>query len=150
MRKATLLKPRALMVVAVLTFWQVWTPASLPAAPLRPGSALVYRVEKEGSGIKFLVKSRLKTIEAAFEDWKAQIELDPARLEALQLAVQAKSSSIKTGNLLEENLIRGENFFAAEKYPEVSLAIKCHNIVKSQKCHPNYAPNQPFGLVLGA
>ena len=87
-------------------------------------TARTYGVERAGSEIKFQVKSRLKVIEGVFENWKAQIDLDPARLEALQLRVQAQSASIKTGNAFEEALIRGENFFAAEKYPEVSVASK--------------------------
>lgn len=84
----------------------------------------VYAIEKVGSEIKFQVKSRLKVIEGVFESWKAQVDLDPARLEGLQLAVQAQSASIKTGNSFEEALIKGENFFAAEKHPEVSVASK--------------------------
>ncbi len=87
-------------------------------------TARTYSVERAGSEIKFQVKSRLKVIEGVFENWKAQIDLDTARLEALQLRVQAQSASIKTGNAFEEALIRGENFFAAEKYPEVSVASK--------------------------
>ncbi len=49
-------------------------------------TARTYSVERAGSEIKFQVKSRLKVIEGVFENWKAQIDLDPARLEALQLA----------------------------------------------------------------
>lgn len=87
-------------------------------------TAGTYDIERAGSEIKFQVKSRLKVIEGLFEDWKAQFDLDPARLETLQLRVQAQSASIKTGSTFEEALIRGENFFAAEKYPEVSVASK--------------------------
>jgi polyisoprenoid-binding protein YceI len=83
-----------------------------------------YDIQKEGSEIRFQVKSRLKIIEGVFETWKAEIDLDPTRLEGLHLGVQAQSASIKTGNLLEETLIRSENFFAAEKYPEVSVVSK--------------------------
>ena len=83
-----------------------------------------YDIQKEGSEIRFQVKSRLKIIEGVFETWKAQIDLDPTHLDGLHLGIQAQSASIKTGNLLEETLIRSENFFAAEKYPEVSVVSK--------------------------
>src|SRR5262245_29590729 len=83
-----------------------------------------YDVQKEGSEIRFQVKSRLKVIEGVFETWKAQVDLDPTHLEALHLGIQAQSASIKTGSILEETLIRSENFFAAEKYPEVSVVSK--------------------------
>ena len=121
MRKTTLTRPAALMAICAITL----SPAS-EAAPIfsSPGATRVYGVEKTGSEIKFQVKSRLKVIEGVFENWKVQVEMDPTRLEALQLGVQAQSASIKTGNMLEEALIRGENFFAAEKYPEVSVASK--------------------------
>ena len=95
---------------------------SLLKVPSAAGAT--YSVERAGSEIKFQVKSRLKVIEGLFENWKAQVDLDPARLETLQLQVQAQSASIKTGSTFEEALIRGENFFAAEKYPEVSVASK--------------------------
>lgn len=114
MHKTTLSKLTCLMAIVVLILSR-----TLQAAPAR-----VFGVEKAGSEIKFQVKSRLKVIEGVFENWKAQIDLDPARLEALQLGVQAQSASIKTGNLFEETLLRGENFFAAEKHPEVSVASK--------------------------
>jgi len=114
MLRTVFFKSGGLMAVVILTL--------LPTSEAAP--ARVYGVEKAGSEIKFQVKSRLKVIEGVFENWKAQIDLDPTRLETLQLGVQAQSASIKTGNLFEEALIRGENFFAAEKHPEVSVASK--------------------------
>jgi polyisoprenoid-binding protein YceI len=124
MRKTTLSRLVGLTAIGVLTLSQ--TPEAGPPrpSPANPGATRVYGVEKAGSEIKFQVKSRLKVIEGVFENWKAQVDLDPARLEALQLGIQAQSASIKTGNSFEETLIKGENFFAAEKHPEVSVASK--------------------------
>ena len=124
MRKPTLMRLAAFVVMGALTLLS--TPAAVAAlpSPATPGATRVYGVEKVGSEIKFQVKSRLKVIEGVFENWKAQVDLDPTRLEALKLGVQAQSASIKTGNLFEETLIRGENFFAAEKHPEVSVTSK--------------------------
>ena len=124
MRKTTLTRLAALIGMGALTLSSIPESAPLFSSPVAPGATRAYGVEKTGSEIKFQVKSRLKVIEGVFENWKAQVEMDPARLEALQLGVQAQSASIKTGNMLEETLIRGENFFAAEKYPEVSVASK--------------------------
>jgi polyisoprenoid-binding protein YceI len=124
MRKTTLSKSCGLMAIVILALSQ--TPEAAPAlpSPPEPGATRVYGVEKAGSEIRFQVKSRLKIIDGVFENWNAQIDLDPTHLEALQLGVQAQSASIKTGNVLEETLIRGENFFAAEKHPEVSVVSK--------------------------
>ena len=124
MRKTTLSRSCGLTAIVFLTLSQM--PEAAPASPSspKPGASRAYGVEKAGSEIKFQVKSRLKIIEGVFENWKAQVDLDPTRLEALQLGVQAQSASIKTGNVFEETLIRGENFFAAEKHPEVSVASK--------------------------
>ena len=124
MRKTTFARLAALIAMGVLTFSPTPEAAPIAPSPAAPGATRTYGVEKTGSEIKFQVKSRLKVIEGVFENWKAQVEMDPARLEALQLGVQAQSASIKTGNLFEETLIRGENFFAAEKHPEVSVASK--------------------------
>jgi polyisoprenoid-binding protein YceI len=125
MRKTTFARLAALIAMGVLTFSPTPEAAPIAPSPAAPGATRTYGVEKTGSEIKFQVKSRLKVIEGVFENWKAQVvDLDAARLEALQLGVQAQSASIKTGNVLEEALIRGENFFAAEKYPEVSVASK--------------------------
>jgi len=124
MRKTTFARLTALIAMGVLTFSPTPEAAPIAPSPAALGATRTYGVEKTGSEIKFQVKSRLKVIEGVFESWKAQVEMDPARLEALQLGVQAQSASIKTGNMLEEALIRGENFFAAEKYPEVSVASK--------------------------
>ena len=124
MRKTTLFESRGWIAVLVLTLSQTLEVAPASPSLVRPGAAGVYDIEKTGSEIKFQVKSRLKIIEGVFENWKGQIELDPTRLETLRLGVQAQSASIKTGNLFEEALIRGENFFAAEKHPEVSVTSK--------------------------
>jgi polyisoprenoid-binding protein YceI len=125
MRKTALSGRVGWTAIGLITLLQA--PQAIPALPSRAmfGATRGYGVEKVGSEIKFQVKSRLKVIEGVFENWKAQVvDLDPTRLEALHLGVQAQSASIKTGNLFEETLIRGENFFAAEKYPEVSVASK--------------------------
>ena len=125
MRKTTLTRLAALIGMGALTLSPIPEAAPIFSSSAAPGATRVYGVEKTGSEIKFQVKSRLKVIEGVFENWKAQVvDLDPARLEALQLGVQAQSASIKTGYVLEETLIRSENFFAAEKYPEVSVASK--------------------------
>jgi polyisoprenoid-binding protein YceI len=124
MRKTTLPRLAALIATGALTLSPTPEAALIFPSQAAPGATRGYGVEKTGSEIKFQVKSRLKVIEGVFENWKAQVDLDPARLEALQLGVQAQSASIKTGNLFEETLIRGENFFAAEKHPEVSVASK--------------------------
>jgi polyisoprenoid-binding protein YceI len=124
MRKPTLTRLAAFVIMGALTLWSTLAAAAALPSPATPGATRVYGVEKVGSEIKFQVKSRLKVIEGVFENWKAQVDLDPAHLEALKLGVQAQSASIKTGNLFEETLIKGENFFAAEKHPEVSVASK--------------------------
>jgi len=124
MRKTTLARLAVLMVTGALTLLQKPEAALTLLLPAPPGAKRVYGVQKTGSEIKFQVKSRLKVIEGVFENWKAQVNLDPTHLEALQLGVQGQSASIKTGNLFEETLIRGENFFAAEKHPEVSVNSK--------------------------
>jgi polyisoprenoid-binding protein YceI len=124
MRKTTLTRLAAFIAMGALTLLPTPEAAPILLSPATPGATRVYGVDKTGSEIKFQVRSRLKVIEGVFENWKAQVDLDPTRLEALQLGVQAQSASIKTGNLVEETLIRGENFFAAEKYPEISVASK--------------------------
>jgi polyisoprenoid-binding protein YceI len=124
MQKTTLARLAVLIPMGALMLLQKPEAAPTLLSPAPPGAKRVYGVEKAGSEIKFQVKSRLKVIEGVFENWKAQVNLDPTQLEALQLGVQGQSASIKTGNLFEETLIRGENFFAAEKHPEVSVNSK--------------------------
>jgi polyisoprenoid-binding protein YceI len=124
MQKWTLFNCAGLMATVVAALLQHQKAVAAFRPEPKSAAAQVYIVDKTASEIKFQVKSRLKVIEGLFENWKAQIDLDPARLEALQLRVQAQSASIKTGNAFEEALIRGENFFAAEKYPEVSVVSK--------------------------
>lgn len=124
MEKRRLTRFAISMVMGALTLLQTPTLAPAVTSLPKPPAARTYGVEKTGSEIKFQVKSRLKVIEGVFENWKAQVDLDPTRLDALQLGVQAQSASIKTGNSFEETLIKGENFFAAEKHPEISVASR--------------------------
>jgi polyisoprenoid-binding protein YceI len=89
-----------------------------------PKTAHALSVDKASSEIRFVVKSKFKPIEGTFENWTAEVQLESTKVDSLNLLVTAQAASVKTGNFLEESLIRGENFFASEKYPELRLVSK--------------------------
>ena len=110
----------------LLLLWSLLALSATSSASAETTKAVPsFTIDKTSSEIRFVVKSRLKPIEGTFETWTAEVRLaEPIKIDSLNLMVTAEATSVKTGNFLEESLIRGDNFFAAEKYPEIRLLSK--------------------------
>ena len=79
----------------------------------------LFRIQQESSQVGFCVDSKLSRIEGIFRDFKGGIALDTKENGTGQTMVLIKASSLDTEGNIVEKMIKGENFFDVEHYPEV-------------------------------
>jgi len=84
-------------------------------------------VDYSASSITFKIKNAGLNVEGTFKEYSAVVSWDPKNLAASQVEGKIKTKSISTGINGRDNHLRKEEFFHADKYPEIhfkSTAIK--------------------------
>ncbi len=79
----------------------------------------MYRVQTSTSEIRFCVDSKIKNVEGSFKDVQGGIALDQQQANSEQAVIVINTQSLETGSSLVKNVIKGEDFFDVEKYPEI-------------------------------
>ncbi len=79
----------------------------------------MYRVQTSTSEIRFCVDSKIKHVEGSFKDVRGGIALNQKQADSGQAVIVINTRSLETGNILVKNVIKGEDFFDIEKYPEI-------------------------------
>jgi polyisoprenoid-binding protein YceI len=99
-------------------------PFLLAAQPLPAPSHVI---DKPHSEINFVAESRLLSAHGFFEKWDAEIQLDPAKLEASAVTITIDASSINTRVTMRDNHLKSDDFFAVAKNPTIifkSVGVK--------------------------
>lgn len=79
----------------------------------------MYRVQSSTSQIRFCVDSKIKNVEGRFKDVRGGIALNQKQADSEQAVIVINTKSLETGSSLVKNVIKGEDFFNVEKYPEI-------------------------------
>ena len=79
--------------------------------------------------MRFRVRHLLSRVGGQFKDFTGEIAFDPDRLEAGRVSVQIDAASIDTGVSDRDAHRRSDDFFAVEKYPQ--LTFVSDSIVKT-------------------
>lgn len=90
----------------------------------------LYRINTKSSKMGFCVQSPIGTIKGDFKDFNGGMALDG---KSNQTIVSAKVSSLETGSLLIEKLIKSEKFFDVKKYPELLFVSTDFEWISSNK-----------------
>lgn len=94
-------------------------PFVLAATPL--AGPTVHVIDKSHSEINFVADSRLLSAHGYFEKWEANIQLDPANLEASSVAIAIDASSLNTRVTMRDNHLRSDAFFDVAKFPTITF-----------------------------
>ena len=86
----------------------------------RPVST-VYQIDRSHSEVHFRVRHLLSRVGGQFKDFTGQIAFDPDRPEASSVNVQIEAASIDTGVSDRDAHLRSDDFFAADKYPQLTF-----------------------------
>jgi polyisoprenoid-binding protein YceI len=79
----------------------------------------LYRIQEQSSRVGFCVNSKLSRIEGNFNTFKGGIALDPEKNSNGQTMVLIKVDSLDTEGVIVRNMIKGDSFFDANRFPEV-------------------------------
>lgn len=84
-------------------------------------SAETWTVDKAHSDVGFKVRHLVSNATGTFRDFDGVFELDRARPTASKVEFSIKTASIDTAVADRDKHLRGEDFFDAEKHPEITF-----------------------------
>lgn len=93
--------------------------SSLTAMLAAANNGHLYRIEKSSSRVGFCVDSKLRRIEGSFGDFQGGMALNPGDQTDGQTMVLIRAESLDTESAIMKAMIKGEDFFDVEHYPEV-------------------------------
>jgi polyisoprenoid-binding protein YceI len=81
----------------------------------------LYRIQPESSRMGFCVDSPVGRVEGRFKDFKGGLTFvpTPAAASDQQAMVMVDTRSLETGASLIEGMLKGEQFFDVNRYPEI-------------------------------
>ena len=116
---------RQITAAAILTL-----AASAAAIPAH-AAAEVHTIDKGHSDVSFQIRHLVSQVRGKFNDYQGTINLDPANLEKSSVEFSIKTASIDTGLPDRDKHLRAEDFFWADKHPEITFKSK--SIKKADK-----------------
>ena len=90
-----------------------------------------YTVDTVHSSVGFKIRHLVSKVSGEFTDFDAKLMVDFDNLDASSVEFTMKTASIDTGNEKRDDHLRSEDFFAAEKHPEISF--RSTKITKKEK-----------------
>jgi polyisoprenoid-binding protein YceI len=79
----------------------------------------LYRIDHDTSSVGFCVDSQLAKIEGKFKEFEGGMALNTESRKDGQTLVAIKTGSVETKSAFIKNMVKGENFFDVENYPEI-------------------------------
>ncbi|NNJ94410.1 MAG: YceI family protein [Halobacteria archaeon] len=79
----------------------------------------LFRIKPGSSQVGFCVESKLRRIEGSFSDFRGGMALGAGEGNNGQTLVLIRADSLDTQGALVRNLLKSENFFDVERYPDV-------------------------------
>jgi polyisoprenoid-binding protein YceI len=101
---------------------------SIPASV----AAETYQIDKAHTTVGFAVRHILTKVRGKFKEFDGTFTFDPKQPEKTTGTFTAKAASIDTGIEQRDAHLRSEDFFHAEKYPELRLVVKRMNETKER------------------
>lgn len=91
----------------------------------------IWTIDNAHSDIAFKVRHMMiSTVTGHFEDFKASVSTNGDSFENASIEFSAKTDSINTKNNDRDNHLKSNDFFNAEKFPEVKFVSKSFDGVK--------------------
>lgn len=83
---------------------------------------MAWKMDAAHTEVGFAVKHMMiSTVRGKFTAFDADVELDPARLEAAKVTARIQAASISTHEDKRDGHLRSPDFFDAEKYPTLTF-----------------------------
>jgi polyisoprenoid-binding protein YceI len=93
----------------------------MSTATLDRSVSTIYQIDRSHSDVRFRVRHLLSRVGGQFKDFTGEIVFDPDRPDASTVNVRIDAASIDTGVSDRDAHLRSDDFFAVEKYPELTF-----------------------------
>jgi len=93
--------------------------ASFPV-PAQADSPPVFSVTPSASSIKFFVSASV-SVTGTFDKWNAALTFTSADAGSGVLDIKIQAASVNTGSGLKNSALKGDDFFAADKFPLITF-----------------------------
>lgn len=98
---------------------------ALTAVTVLPAQAAdTYTVDTTHSDVSFQIRHLVSQVRGRFNDYSGTITMDPANLAKSSVEFKIKAASIDTQLPDRDKHLRSEDFFAVEKFPEITFKSK--------------------------
>ena len=115
----------SMRVKRAFTLCGLTTVLSLGLLPLSRASAAEYIYDQEKSRVGFTLRHLgLVTVEGHFKTFSGSFRFDRRNIEASRVNIAIRAATVDSGIPFRDRHLRSENFFAAEKYPEIRFESK--------------------------
>lgn len=79
-----------------------------------------FEVNVPESKVGFQVKASVE-IKGVFERWNSSLRFTTQNVESGVLEINAEADSVKAGSSMKEGKLKGDDFFAAKQYPQITF-----------------------------
>jgi polyisoprenoid-binding protein YceI len=86
-----------------------------------PANAANWTVDRDASKVTFVAQQNGAPVEGRFEDWSAEISLDPDGLETAEISATVRPGSAQTGQPQIDQTLPGAAWFATASHPEATF-----------------------------
>jgi len=100
----------ALAVVVTLAF-----------TPVAAQAATTFAADKAHTQVSFVVRHMMSQVRGSFGDFTATIVKDDANLAASSVDFKIQATSVNTANEMRDKHLRSEDFFAVDRFPEITF-----------------------------
>lgn len=80
-----------------------------------------WNVDKSHSSVTFEIRHFFTKVQGSFDEFDATINFDPENLAGSSIEATIKAASINTDHERRDGDLRGENFFEAETFPDITF-----------------------------
>lgn len=97
--------------------------AALMAAPAF-AELSTYQVDPVHSSVTFTIRHLVSEVEGRFREFEGTVKYDPQNVPASSVNFTVKAASIFTDNDKRDGHLKGEDFFAVDKFPTLTFESK--------------------------
>ncbi|SDU05502.1 YceI family protein [Stappia sp. ES.058] len=86
-----------------------------------PTAATTWSVDQGASSVTFVAQQNGSPLKGTFQDWSAEITLDPNALDEAEINATVRPGSAKTGKPQVDQTLPGAAWFATSSHPEATF-----------------------------
>src|SRR5882757_2039677 len=83
---------------------------------------MAWNIDQSHTDVGFAVKHMMiSTVRGKFTRYSADVQIDPANLDAAKVTAQIETASVETNEEKRDGHLRSPDFFDVEKYPKITF-----------------------------